>query len=145
MQVEQFIGGILMASIETSNLLNIASKTAVENNQESHTPKVGKVTVYKFGEDSLERIPSEDVFCKDGQCSQLIGNNMLKSFAMPSPKQIINGMAVIPIILETGKQILVGIFDLRDIWNDRSHPSEPQLKAVVLSDNFAQLCDSSEV
>ena len=82
-------------------------------------------------DNKYERNPSCDTYVPELRDS-------LKAFTV-SPKQIIKGMTLIPVVLETGKQILVGIFDIRDIWNDRSHPSNHELKAMVLPDNVANV------
>ena len=107
-------------------------------------PQNNKNVNYRSKPNKYERVPQNDVYCNDNTSEDILNSTELKAFAMPSPQQIIKGFAVIPVILETGKKILVGIFDIRDIWNDRSHPSQPQLKAMILPDNFADIYQSAE-
>lgn len=84
----------------------------------------------------FERSPECDCFGNDNM-SQFVGANYA-ALKAPSPAEIVKGMAVIPVILETGKQILIGIFDLRDIWTDRTgSKNQHNLKAMILPDEIA--------
>lgn len=88
----------------------------------------------KFSPKSLERTPQED--CLDKTNLSAVNSNIC-ALKAPSSTEILKGMAVIPVILETGKQILIGIFDIRDIWNDRTSPKEHNLQAVIIPDEIA--------
>ena len=87
-----------------------------------------------FSPRKYERTPQTD--CYEG-VKQCIGANCMAMKA-PNPSEIVKGMAVIPIILETGKQILVGIFDIRDVWNDRTGSKGHNLQAVVFPDEVTE-------
>ncbi len=86
----------------------------------------------------FERVPNQDTYCTCDM-DMLFGNPAIKGFKMPSSKQITKAIALIPVVLESGKRALIAIFDIRDTWETRKHPSDQQLKAVVLPDNVANV------
>lgn len=87
----------------------------------------------KFPPNILLRSPDQDCF---GQPQQLC------AVKMPNPAEVVKGLALIPIVLETGKQIIIGIFDLHDAWKEKTGKkgdnSECNLKAVVLPDEVTE-------
>lgn len=115
---------------------NITSKTPVFIEFTPNETKERGLSrdIDRFPQDKLERTPDEDYF--DTQ-SQIVGANNLKALKVPNTTEITKAITVIPVVLETGKQILVGIFDIRDIWNERSGSKEPKYQAVILPDKIA--------
>ena len=91
---------------------------------------------FVINNNKFERTPDCDSYVPE------LGGS-LKAFALPSPQKIIKGLTIIPVVLETGKKILIGIFDIRDIWNNRTHPSDQQVEAMVLPDEVANAFLSS--
>mgnify|MGYP007101845861 CR=1 FL=1 len=92
--------------------------------------------------DKYVKSPMNDCFEK-GEC---YGASMA-SFKAPSPTQVAAIAAILPVILENGKKVLIAIFDIRDIWNDRKeqkNEKEPQYQAVVLPEEATKIL-SAEV
>lgn len=81
----------------------------------------------------LERTPNFDEYC----AASTQKNGGITYFQAPSPQEMVKIIGLIPVVLESGKQALVAIFDIRDLWNNRAHNSPTQLKAVLLPDSVA--------
>ena len=101
-------------------------KSEKENKNELSYPKMNK----------LERVDDNDNFVGMSSLS-MPDCYQMKAFKLPSTSEIIKGMAVIPVVLETGKQILIGIFDLYDVWNARPGKDEHKAAATILPDEIA--------
>ncbi len=95
-----------------------------------------------FRPKSLERTPNEDCY---GNFCEFANPQCMKAMKLPSPTQVAAGFAILPVIIENGKKILIGIFDIRDIWNERSggkNKDQHQLQAFVLPDEVAEAITS---
>jgi hypothetical protein len=100
----------------------------------------------RIPQNSLEKTPNEDTY--ENFC-EFVNPQCMKAMKLPSPTQIAAGFAVLPVIIENGKKILIGIFDIRDIWNERSggknNKPEHQLQAFIIPDEIAEAITPKEI
>ena len=84
---------------------------------------------------SLVKSPEKEVYEANEQ-EPMLGANCVKMLKMPTTTQITKALALLPVILEGGKKVLVAVLDIRDIWNQRTNSSSDEgvhhLKAVVI-------------
>jgi len=87
----------------------------------------------------FERTPKEEVFEREN----VMGAPVMASFKAPSAKDIAAAAAIIPVILENGKKIIIAIFDIRDIIRERgglkANDTKPEFQAVVLPEEAAKV------
>ena len=83
--------------------------------------------------------PQADAYVSsDSQNGTIPEDTSLKAFCMPSPQQIVKIIGLVPVILESGKQALVAIFDIVDLWKTRTHGNDGhEIKACVVPDGLA--------
>lgn len=91
---------------------------------------------------NLVRIPEKDTLELGSSIKEFSTQPAMLKAKMPSPEQITKGIAVIPVVLETGKEILIKIFDIRDIWEDRKgNKNNPNDKFMLISQEVADVLE----
>ena len=84
---------------------------------------------------NLVRVPSKDEFINEENYKEFVCEPAMLKAKMPSPKQVKEGIAIIPIVLEGGKEILIKILDIRDILNDRTGKNHTE-KEIILDETI---------